>query len=191
MCQFLLLSVQEIIFIAPIPGGCAADNNEDPILKVSDGPDIITMKAEPPSLNNHVCNVTGGEAKIEIYHKYLKSQDFDTLLYFDGILKMLDVDSIKENGRLVATVQDYSGIEKFFSSYIGTGEVFAVVVYNNETESAYVPGVSYGEDVNYLIEKEENGKCLYCVAISRLQPRLPTGVYFVVYYSTFLISFSN
>ncbi|XP_044747905.1 transmembrane 7 superfamily member 3-like [Coccinella septempunctata] len=142
---------------APIPGGCMTKNNASPILKVSNSPDIITVKAMAPSSNNHTCNDSQHEVRMEIYHKYLTSQIFSSSEYYEGIISMLRVDKIKAHSKLVATLDSYSSIEELFSSYIGTGEVFAVLVYNNEKVSAYVPAVSYGEDVNYLIDKENEG----------------------------------
>ncbi|XP_045480705.1 transmembrane 7 superfamily member 3-like [Harmonia axyridis] len=142
---------------APIPGGCETNQRKTPMLNVFNGPSIITVKAEAPSSNDHSCNDSMHDVMIEVYHKYLPSQVFSKSQYFDGLSGMLSVEGIKSNGSLVAILEGYTNLEKFFSSYIGTGEVFAVLVYKNSMVSAYVPAVSYGGDINYLIEKDEKG----------------------------------
>ncbi|KAJ8937940.1 hypothetical protein NQ318_005556 [Aromia moschata] len=134
--------------VTPIPGGCnlSFNNNIAPYQIVSYNYDYIEVESQPPSALGTSCP----EDKIEVdmYHLFLKEYDNTVQTYFDGIEKMLTAESIKFHGRKVRADSGYYKYRRIYSSYRGTGEIFAVVATYNNRSTAYVSSVSYGCDLS-------------------------------------------
>ncbi|KAL3265735.1 hypothetical protein HHI36_009937 [Cryptolaemus montrouzieri] len=146
----------------PIPGGCAKVDSItgmkiNPLIRVIDGEEIINIRAEAPSVEGLTCDMNDTETRVDIYHKYLSSQNFNPLIYYEGIRSMLSVEDIKKNGKFVSSSHSLLTLKKSFSSYIGVGEVFVILITQNGKTSAYVPAVSYGQDIEILIMKDKAG----------------------------------
>lgn len=90
-----------IIFAAPIPGGCNLTFKTEiapyQIVKLLE--DMIRVDAQAPSTPHKICEQA--HIHVEFYHLYLKEHYLSEDNYFDGIDKMLTVESIRTYGRKV------------------------------------------------------------------------------------------
>lgn len=66
---------------------------------------MIIVDAQAPSIPGSLCERSN--PTIEFYHLYLTEQDFGKTNYFDGIEKMLTVDSIRAYGNKVFILYAY------------------------------------------------------------------------------------
>ncbi|CAB3359793.1 Hypothetical predicted protein [Cloeon dipterum] len=129
----------------PIPGGCNMEFNTKlaPYLSVTYTSDMITMKSQlaaPPFPYSCRSNLLD----YDVYHLYLEERNYSQGAYFNGIRKMLTPSRIAEHGKLVPEIIGRPTLQRTFSSYPGTGSVYAVVVrYDNEFDAAYVPAATY------------------------------------------------
>ncbi|CAG9836141.1 unnamed protein product [Diabrotica balteata] len=132
---------------APVPGGCnlSFDVEVAPYQITSHTDELITVKSQPPSTKGQSCdNLT---LQVDMYHFFMYEYDKSPETYFKSIEKMLTVDNIEKYGRRVSGIPGRRKYMRLFSSYIGTGEVFAMVSTFKDHKSAYIPAVSYGCDV--------------------------------------------
>ncbi|KAJ8913338.1 hypothetical protein NQ315_013309 [Exocentrus adspersus] len=131
----------------PVPGGCNLSfaNMVAPYQIVSYTDDYIAIDSQPPSAYGISCD--NNTIQVEMYHLFLNENDNNINTYFEGIDKMLTVDNIRSYGRKVPSNSENFFYHRLFSSYRGTGEVFAIVSTYNNRSSAYVPAVSYGCDL--------------------------------------------
>lgn len=152
------------LILDPIPGGCnlSFSNMVAPYQIVSSNEEYITVDTQPPSAYGVSCD--DNKIHVEMYQLFLGEYDKNENNYFAGITSMLTVDNIRANGRKVPSGEAYFLYHRLFSSYRGTGEVFAILAtYNNRT-SAYVPAVSYGCDMaNWDGSCVGPSKCFVCL----------------------------
>lgn len=60
---------------------------------------MIMVDAQAPSVPGSLCE--RANPNVEFYHLYLKEHDFAENTYFDGVEKMLTVDTIRTHGNKV------------------------------------------------------------------------------------------
>lgn len=125
-----------------------------PYQVVSSNEEYITVESQPPSAYGVSCD-DNKKIHLEMYHLFLGEYDKSVNAYFEGITKMLTVENIRVNGRKVPSNEGYFLYHRLFSSYRGTGEVFAILATFNNRTSAYVPAVSYGCDM-----RNWDGSCI-------------------------------
>lgn len=132
----------------PIPGGCnlSFGTKVAPYQIIQYTDNTIRVNSQPPSFDDISCD--NNSIQTDMYHMFLKDYDNSMESYFNGLEQMLTVDSILEFGRKVPDTVGTGKFSRLYSSYIGTGEIFAVVTTYNNHSSAYVPAVSYGCDIS-------------------------------------------
>ncbi|XP_076249081.1 transmembrane 7 superfamily member 3 [Calliopsis andreniformis] len=133
---------------APIPGGCNMEFNTEiaPYANVFLKNVMVVVDVQPSSvpLSHNVKPVCDkNPVEHEIYQMYLSEQDFSLESYFVGIVNMLTVDDIKQNGRKILNSDLFSSMRRVFSAYTGIGSVYVAVATYNDYSAAYVPGFSY------------------------------------------------
>ncbi|CAG9856293.1 unnamed protein product [Phyllotreta striolata] len=132
----------------PVPGGCNLSFETDiapyQIAEYTD--DVIIVKSQPPSVDGSG-RCDDKKVQVDLYHLYLGERDNTIESYFDNIEKMLSVRDIMGHGTMVPDVDVKRKYSRMYSSYRGTGEVFAVISKFGNGTSAYVPAVSYGCDL--------------------------------------------
>lgn len=104
--QFIVLSA------APIPGGCNMEFNTEiaPYARIQTRDTMVIVDVQPASLSfNSSCENVSVE--VEMYQMFLHEQDFTAETYFMGIVNMLTVQDIKNNG---AKVSRYHLIRIYF-----------------------------------------------------------------------------
>ncbi|CAH1106341.1 unnamed protein product [Psylliodes chrysocephalus] len=132
----------------PVPGGCNLSFETDvaPYQLTEYNDDVIIVKSQPPSIQG-APNCDDKKVQVDMYHLYLYEYDNTVETYFKNLEKMLTVKDILKNGRQVPDIGINKKYNRMYSSYRGTGEVFAVVSKYKNSTSAYVPTVSYGCDL--------------------------------------------
>lgn len=96
--QFIVLSVA-----APIPGGCNMEFNTEiaPYARIQTRDTMVIVDVQPASLSfNSSCENVSVE--VEMYQMFLPEQDLTAETYFMGIVNMLTVQDIKNNGAKVS-----------------------------------------------------------------------------------------
>lgn len=104
------------------------------------------MHSQAPYVDGITCEKD--QIGVEMYHMFLSENNHKPDCYFDGIKDMMTVDLIRKNGRKISTVSGYFKYRKLYSSYMGIGQVFAIIATYGNHSSAYIPAVSYGCDLN-------------------------------------------
>ncbi|KAJ8968077.1 hypothetical protein NQ314_002477 [Rhamnusium bicolor] len=131
----------------PVPGGCNLHFNTKiaPYQIVFYNDDYIEVESQAPSAYGVDCG--DNKIQVDMYHMFLNEYDNKVQPYFDAIIQMITVDNIKLHGRKIPPGTEFFKYRRLYSSYRGTGEVFAIVATYNNRSSAYVPAVSYGCDL--------------------------------------------
>ncbi|CAH1159932.1 unnamed protein product [Phaedon cochleariae] len=131
----------------PVPGGCnlSFDTPVAPYQVITYNDEYLSVNSQAPSAYGVSCD----EDRVEVamFHLYLPEYDNNNETYFHGIEKMLTVKNILKYGTQVSVPENYFKYRRLYSSYKGTGEVFAIVATYNNKSAAYVPAVSYGCDL--------------------------------------------
>lgn len=129
-----------------------------PYQRITTTDDVIKVHAQPPSAYGVSCDKNPIE--VEMYHIYLREYDNSQQTYFDGLSKMITVEGIRAYGRKVYAIEGRFKYGRLYSSYRGTGEVFAIIATYSNRSSAYVPAVSYGcEVLNWDTDCVGPGEC--------------------------------
>ncbi|XP_076295481.1 transmembrane 7 superfamily member 3 isoform X2 [Lasioglossum baleicum] len=131
---------------APVPGGCNMefDHAIAPYTKVQLQDTIVTVDSQPASVpfSEHP-NCDKNPVEHEMYQMYLSERDFSPESYFQGIISMLTVSDIMDNGYQVSYRKLTSPMRRIYSRYTGIGSVYATVATYGNKSAAYVPTFSY------------------------------------------------
>ncbi|XP_056641660.1 transmembrane 7 superfamily member 3-like isoform X1 [Diorhabda sublineata] len=132
----------------PIPGGCnlSFGTTVAPYQSIQYTDSMIKVNSQPPSYNGISC--VNNSIQTNMFHMFLNDYDNSMESYFNGLEKVLTVDGILKYGRKVPDTLSTGKFSRLYSSYIGTGEIFAIITNYNNRSSVYVPAVSYGCDVS-------------------------------------------
>lgn len=135
----------------PIPGGCNQVFNTDiaAYLNIINSNEMITVQSQPSSVSRYACERK--TAQIHMYHMFLLEKDLNKEEYFSNLNRMLTVQDIKKHGRRVSDIDGVLKYRRFFSNYLGTGEVFAIIASDGNYSSAYIPAISYGFNIDYKL----------------------------------------
>ncbi|CAK1542596.1 unnamed protein product [Leptosia nina] len=150
----------------PIPGGC---NMEFPVpispyLRTQYNKDYILVDAPSPKDKMDVkCNSID-EVVLVFYKMNLPERSFDADVYFDGIMKMMTIDNIQENGEFIPD----NGLHnrRMLSAYPGVGSIYVAVAISVANSSAYSV---YAPTYTYACSPIEDGDCdVYDDALSQI-----------------------
>ncbi|XP_057659697.1 transmembrane 7 superfamily member 3-like isoform X3 [Diorhabda carinulata] len=132
----------------PKPGGCnlSFGTTVAPYQSIQYTDSMIKVNSQPPSYNGISC--VNNSIQTNMFHMFLNDYDNSMESYFNGLEKMLTVDGILKYGRKVPDTLSTGKFSRLYSSYIGTGEIFAIITNYNNRSSVYVPAVSYGCDIS-------------------------------------------
>lgn len=131
---------------APVPGGCNMefDHVIAPYMKVQLHDAVVIVDTQPSSVAfNDKPNCDKNPVEHEMYQMYLSEWDFSPESYFQGIISMLTVRDIMDNGYQVSYQKINSPMRRIYSRYTGIGSVYATVATYNGKSAAYVPTFSY------------------------------------------------
>uniref|UniRef100_A0A2R5LBG6 Putative conserved plasma membrane protein n=1 Tax=Ornithodoros turicata TaxID=34597 RepID=A0A2R5LBG6_9ACAR len=141
----------------PIPGGCNMEFPVEisPFLRLSVSRADVTVefqhasKGYPRDGAQPHCDRGLSNFHYQTYVYYLNQRDYTELHYFDGISRMIDAQSIKENAHAVHGHREIPQTRALLLSYPGEGAVFNIIVrYESPDgevrEAAYVPIATYG-----------------------------------------------
>ncbi|XP_028160981.1 transmembrane 7 superfamily member 3-like [Ostrinia furnacalis] len=133
----------------PIPGGC---NMEFPIpvspfLTTKLNKDYVVVDTAPARYYSDDKCLNVVKVKVEFYMMYLPTGNYDADTYFEGIMKMMTYDNIRENANWIPLSSIAWRMRRMLSLYPGTGAVYVAVAQNSDNPnyySVYVPTATYG-----------------------------------------------
>ncbi|XP_031838981.1 transmembrane 7 superfamily member 3 [Nomia melanderi] len=131
---------------APIPGGCNMEFNTEiaPYAKVQLDNTMIIVDTQPASIPANKLACDKNPVQHKMYQMYLTEQDYSVGSYMTGIINMLTVEDILQNGNEVPDSTILPPMRKIFNAYTGTGSVYVTVATYNNVSAAYIPTFSQG-----------------------------------------------
>ncbi|XP_077283895.1 transmembrane 7 superfamily member 3-like [Arctopsyche grandis] len=149
----LYFSIHAYYKNAPVPGGCNMEFNvvDAPFMRIEQNNFFITVDIGPARIFvDGDCDASSMNVTHNFYKMYLNEWDHSVDGYFEGLKKMITVESILEHGTHVPHISTYSPMRRLFSLYPGIGSFYAVIAKNNKMSSAYVPIHTYSYENNYV-----------------------------------------
>lgn len=149
----------------PIPGGCNVEFNfeNDPNFHLTFDSSKTLMLYQWSSHgrnrsvipNPNACEKLTRPLRYDLYVYYLPGNDWTLQKYFDGIKKMMTVESILQYGRKITRLKDdkTSVRSKFtIASYTGQGSIYNIIVTDvamgTTARAAYIPSTTYSCDLH-------------------------------------------
>ncbi|XP_025836611.1 transmembrane 7 superfamily member 3-like [Agrilus planipennis] len=131
----------------PIPGGCnlVFDVENAPYQLINYNKNMVEVSVQAPSVFGRTCEEN--IFSLEIYRIYLPEKEISSESYFNGIEKMITVESIRKHGwRMHNKTNGHNKLRVLYSAYPGIGSVYAMIAVYKTGEAAYVPAVTYACD---------------------------------------------
>ncbi|KAJ8398893.1 hypothetical protein AAFF_G00418010 [Aldrovandia affinis] len=137
----------------PVPGGCQLepDLSIDPNVHLRYNLFETSIRfalanigyargTSPPA-----CNVTSGRLEYEVYQYLLPAGDLSEQTLLDHIQTAINMQSLRDHGKKVATLSVTDGTSMSFSSVPGQGVIYSVIVRDAvlNTSASYIPAHTY------------------------------------------------